>query len=83
MMTEKYSYNGKEFDSKENGIDYNTVYEYTCMSCNYSWRLTMLAKNSQCPKCKGIRIYYMSKRSCDDFINPSEIIMPPENSELL
>ena len=80
-MTEKIFYNGKEIDHKEVGTDYVVVYEYTCMECNYSWRLTMLAKNSQCPKCKGIKIYYMSKRSCDSPV--SEEVSIPESSELL
>ena len=78
---ETYSYGGKTFDRKEIGIDYIVVYEYTCESCNYSWRLTIQPKNIQCPKCKSIKIYYLSKRSCDTEV--SNEITIPKDSELL
>jgi rubrerythrin len=80
-MPEKYNFNGREFDSKENGVDYNIVYEYTCTECKHSWRMTMLIKNAQCPKCKSIKVYYMSKRSCDPEV--AEEVNIPEDSELL
>lgn len=73
----------KHEDIKKNGTDYVIVYEYTCLACRHKWRLTMISSMVVCPKCQGIKAIYVSKRSCDDLIDQSEIIMPPENSELL
>jgi DNA-directed RNA polymerase subunit RPC12/RpoP len=68
---------------KKNGTDYVIVYDYTCMACNHTWRLTSRPNSIACPKCRSYKLYYVSKRSCDTFIDQSEIIMPPESSELL
>lgn len=80
---ETYSYGGMTFDGKENGIDYVTVYDYTCISCDHTWRLTMRPNRISCPKCRSIKIYYVSKRSSDDFIDNDEIVEIPKDSELL
>lgn len=80
-MVEKYTYGGKDITSKEVGADYVVIYEYTCEACHYSWRLTMQPKSIQCPKCRSIKLYYVSKRSCDDPV--SEDIDIPKDSELM
>jgi predicted Zn-ribbon and HTH transcriptional regulator len=80
-MAEKLFYNGKETTIRELGEDYIVVYEYTCMECDYKWRMTMLSKNQQCPKCRSIKLYYVSKRSCDEEV--SEEVSIPKDSELL
>ena len=79
-MVETYDYGGKTLTIQEVGIDYLVVYEYTCEDCGHSWRLGSQPKNIQCPKCRSIKLYYVSKRSCDDEV---EEIVIPENSELL
>jgi predicted Zn-ribbon and HTH transcriptional regulator len=70
-------------DIKEAGEDYVVVYEYTCISCNHKWRYTALAKNPQCPKCRSIKLCYVSKRSCDEFIDEEAPTIIPEDSPLL
>jgi DNA-directed RNA polymerase subunit M/transcription elongation factor TFIIS len=80
---ETYSYNGQTFDGKENGIDYVTVYDYTCTACAHTWRLTMRPKSIQCPKCRSIKVYYVSKRSDSEFYPEDSVIQIPLDSELL
>ena len=80
-MVETYNYGGKSLTSRECGNDYLLIYEYTCTECHYSWRLGSKPQNAQCPKCRSIKLYYVSKRSCDDEVS-DEIVIPQE-SELL
>jgi len=68
-------------DYKKVNVDYLLMWQYTCMKCNHSWRLGSNPKNPQCPKCRSMKLYYVSKRSCDDEV-PEEVIIP-ETSELL
>lgn len=67
-------------DEKQVGVDYLVVYEYTCMNCRHSWRLTFKPNQISCPKCRSMKLYYVSKRSCDEV---SEEVVIPETSEML
>jgi hypothetical protein len=79
---ETYEYNGKTNTFKECGIDYTIVYEFTCTSCNHKWRSSNRNVYS-CPKCQGQKLYYISKRSCDEFFPEDAIIQIPIDSELM
>lgn len=80
-MVETFNYGGKNLTARQCGDDYLIIWQYTCTECNYSWRLGSQPKNAQCPKCRSIKLYYVSKRSCDDEV--SEEVNIPESSELL
>jgi predicted Zn-ribbon and HTH transcriptional regulator len=79
-LMETYNYGGKVQTLRQIGIDYFIVYEYTCEKCGHSWRLSSIHSNVQCPKCRSMKLYYVSKRSCDDEV---EDIIIPEDSQLL
>ena len=70
-------------DFKTVGIDYTLVYEYFCTECHHRWRLSKVAKNAQCPKCRSIKLYYMSKPSIAEFFPEDSVIQIPQDSELM
>ena len=78
---ETVSYNGEAHDFKVVGIDYTIVYEYTCISCHHRWRFSRISHTTQCPKCKSIKLYYMSKRSDSEFFPEDSVIQIPQDSE--
>ena len=80
-MMETIRYGDKEYKFRELGVDYVVVFEYTCEACEHKWRLTMKPQYNQCPKCHSIKLYYVSKRSCDNPV--SEEVEIPKESELL
>ena len=70
-------------NEKLNGRDYVIVYDFTCISCKHTWRLTMRPSSAFCPKCKSMKIYYVSKRSDSEFYPEDLVIQIPLDSELL
>ena len=80
---EKFIYDGKSHDFKEVDVDYWLVYDYFCTECRHRWRLSKVSKNAQCPKCKSIKLYYMSKRSDSEFFPEDSVIQIPQDSELM
>ena len=70
-------------DIKRAGIDYEVVYDFTCLSCRHHWRLTSLPNSVICPKCKSLKSYYVSKPSSSEFFPEDAIIQIPQNSELM
>jgi DNA-directed RNA polymerase subunit M/transcription elongation factor TFIIS len=70
-------------DEKLNGRDYVIVYDFTCISCHHTWRLTMIPSLISCPKCRSIKVYYVSKRSDSEFYPEDSVIQIPLDSELL
>ena len=75
--------NHDDSEAKICGKDYYIEWEYTCMKCNHNWRLSSRSNNMSCPKCRSYKVYYVSKRSIDEFIDNDEVVEIPKDSELL
>jgi Zn finger protein HypA/HybF involved in hydrogenase expression len=82
-LMETVNYDGTIHDIKQVGIDYTIEYEYTCMSCHHRWRLSRISRTPLCPKCKKDKLYFISKRSIDEFFPEDSVIQIPQDSELM